>query len=99
MSEIRIDYTQVIRQAGTMKDLSDDLDREIRALENTLEQIRLHWLGPAATEFKKHLRVLIADLKVTKNNMSRVSSTINNVAVRYKQEEERQAELAKQLTE
>lgn len=95
LSEFRINYGQVIRQANTINNLSTDLDREVRSLENILTNIRSDWKGPASIAFQKHLTILIADMKQTKYSMSSVSSTIKNVATRIQQEDERQAELAR----
>ncbi|MBR4357542.1 MAG: WXG100 family type VII secretion target [Butyrivibrio sp.] len=97
MARFRINYSQVIRQADTINNLSSDLDREIRKLDSMLNASRSSWIGPAATAYYNHLTLLIADMKKTKYSMSSVSSTIKNVATRIQREDERQAELARRL--
>lgn len=97
MAGFRINYNQVVRQANTMSELSGDLDKEIKNLDNLLSSVRSNWKGPASTAFQNHLSILIADMRQTKYSMSSVSSTIKNVATRIQQEDERQAELARQL--
>ena len=97
MAGFRINYTQVVNQANTINNLSGDLDREIQKLDSILSSVRSNWRGPASTAFQNQLTLLIADLKKTKYSMSSVSSTIKNVATRIQQEDERQAELARQL--
>lgn len=94
----RINYNKVISQANDIKDLSDDLNREISNLENLLERIKREWCGPASDAFQKQLLILIADMKTTKYNMSSVSSTIKNVAKRIRDEDEEAAERARQAS-
>jgi WXG100 family type VII secretion target len=97
LSGFRINYDQVIRQANTISNLSDDLKKEINKLDNILTNVRSNWKGPASQEFQRHLTLLIADMKETKYSMSSVSTTIKNVASRIKKEDEDQVELAKKL--
>jgi len=97
LSGFRINYGQVIGQANTIRNLSGDLEREIKKLENILTNVRGNWKGPASQAFQRHLTILIADMKQTKYSMSSVSSTIKNVATTIHREDERQAELARQL--
>ena len=82
-----------------MSNLSGELDSEIKKLDELLTSVRSNWKGPASTAFQNHLSILIADMRQTKYSMSSVSSTIKNVATRIQQEDERQAELARQLAE
>lgn len=99
MAGFRINYGQVIGQANTINNLSGDLDREIQKIENILNSIGSNWKGPASTAYQNHLKLLIADMRKTKYSMSSVSSTIKNVATRIQQEDERQAQLARQLAD
>ena len=97
MAGFRINCGQVVGQANTIDNLSSDLDREIQKLDNILNSVRSNWKGPASTAYQNHLTLLIADMRKTKDSMSSVSSTIKNVANRIQQEDEHQAELARQL--
>lgn len=97
LAGFRINYGQVIGQANTINNLSGDLDREIQKLDNILNSVRSNWKGPASVAYQNHLTLLIADMRKTKYSMSSVSSTIKNVATRIQEEDERQAELARQL--
>lgn len=99
LTGFRINYSQVIRQADTINNLSVDLDREIQRLDSILTSLQSNWRGPASTAFQNHLILLIADLRKTKYSMSSVSTTIKNVATRIRQEDERQAELARKLSD
>lgn len=92
MAGYRINYNRVVSQANDIKDLSNDLGREISDLENLLAKIKREWFGPASAEFQRQLQMLIADMKTTKFNMSSVSSTIKNVAKRIRDEDEEAAE-------
>ena len=92
----RINHSKVISQANDMNDLSRDLNREIQKLEDLLSQVKREWKGPASDAFQSQLVMLIADMKITKHNMSSVSSTIKNVANRIQREDDRLAEKLKQ---
>ena len=83
----RINYNNVMSQANDIKILSNDLGKEIANLENLLSQIKSEWCGPASEEFQKQLLMLIADMKTTKYNMTNVSSTIENTAMKIQEED------------
>lgn len=83
-----INYNNVVLQANEIKDLSENLGREIANLENLLSRIKSEWFGPASDEFQKQILILIADMKTTKYDMSSVSTTIKNVADKIQQENE-----------
>lgn len=99
MADFRINYRQVVGQANKINSLSGDLGREISRLEQMLGAMGTHWKGPASNEFKKHLRLLVADMKKTRSNMSNASSTMKDVADRIQKEDERQMELAAKLVQ
>ena len=84
----RINYNTAVSQADSIKDLSDDLGREITQLDNLLARIKNEWKGPASEEFQKRLRSMIADMKTTKSDMESVSSSIKTVARRIKREDD-----------
>ena len=93
----RINYGQVVGQANEISNLANDLNREVQKLESILSTIQSGWKGPASTAYQNHLNLLIADMRQTGGSMSSVASTIKSVAWQIQQEDERQAELAKQL--
>lgn len=93
----RINYSQVLRQARTIKNLSDDLNREIRRLEEILTSSKNVWKGPASNAYQINLKRLVDDMKQTKYDMSNISSVIISTATRIQKEDERQAELARKL--
>ena len=99
MSAFRINYNQVIKQANQIKTLSEDLDREIRKLNDILNSTKSDWKGPASTTFQNHLSLLIDDMKNTKKSMANVSSTIKYIAREIREEDEREAELARELAD
>ena len=99
MAGFRINHSQVVRQANKISDLSDDLSNQIVNLEVILASVNSNWNGPASKQYQNHLKLLIADMKKTKHSMSRVASTIKNVADRIQREDERQAERARRLAE
>ena len=76
----KINYNLVVSQATDIKDLSTELDIEISNLENLLEQIKSDWHGPASNEVQNQLLILIANMKMTRHNMSNASSIIIDVA-------------------
>ena len=97
MAEYRINYSQVIRQANSIDSLADDLGRQIQRLNNILSSLNSGWQGPASSAFRSQLSRLISDMNSTRSSMSSVSSTISNVAYTIQKEDERLAELARQL--
>lgn len=97
MAGFRINYPRVISQANSINNLSYELGREIQQLEGILADVKANWVGPASQTYQKQLLMLIADMKSTKFKMSSVSSTIKNVANRIQREDERLAELSKNL--
>lgn len=97
MAEFRINYPKVISQANSINNLSQELGREINQLENILADVKANWAGPASQAYQKQLLMLIADMKSTKFKISSVSSTIKNVASRIQTEDERIAEISKNL--
>ena len=84
----RINYSTVISQANTIKDLSSSLEDEISSLENLFSRIKNEWKGPASTEFQKQLRSLIDAMRSTKSDMSSVSNAIKNAANEIDDEDE-----------
>ena len=74
-----------------MRNLADDLAKEIARLEDLLAQIKRNWCGPASDAYQNQLIMLIADMKTTKYNITSVSTTIKNVADRIQSEDERLA--------
>jgi WXG100 family type VII secretion target len=97
VSEYRINYSQVIRQANTIDGLAGDLGRQIQRLNNILSSLNSGWQGPASSAFRSQLSRLINDMNSTRSSMSSVSSTISNVAYTIQKEDERLAELARLL--
>lgn len=97
MAGFRINYPRVISQANSINNLSYELGREIQQLEGILADVKASWVGPASQAYQKQLLMLIADMKSTKFKISSVSSTIKNVANRIQREDERLAELSKNL--
>lgn len=97
MAGFRINYPRVISQANSINNLSYELGREIQQLEGILADVKSNWTGPASQAYQKQLLMLIADMKSTKFKISSVSSTIKNVANRIQREDERLAELSKNL--
>lgn len=77
-----------------MRNLADDLAKEIARLEDLLAQIKRNWCGPASDAYQNQLIMLIADMKTTKYNITSVSTTIKNVADRIQSEDERLAKNA-----
>lgn len=97
MAGFRIDYQHVIRQASTIDDLADDLFRIIGQLEGTSSSVSGNWEGPASQVFQHRLTALLANMRETGTEMSRVSQSISHIATTIKREDDRQADLAKKL--
>ena len=83
----RINYNKVISQANDIIGLADDLSREISKLETLKNNICNNWAGPASEAFLKQLTQMIADMKITKSNMTSVASSIKSAANQIQQED------------
>ena len=94
---MRINYNQVIRQANSIDSQARQLESEIKKLETLLHSIGSRWEGPASVEYRKKISKLITNMRNTKNDMSNAASLIKNVANKIKREDEKQAELARNL--
>ena len=96
MTTYRINYSRTINQAEDIKDLSRDLGTEIEELQNLLSNVKNDWKGPASEAFQKQLKLLIADMKATKESMSDVASDIKAAAKQIQREDEAAAEAEKE---
>lgn len=85
----RINYNQAITQANDIKGLSTELNNEIASLESLLARVKNEWKGPASDEFQRRLQMMITDMKITRDDMASVSSSIKVEANRIQQEDDR----------
>lgn len=84
----RINYNKTIDQADDIKDLAKDLGAEIEELQTLLSNVKNEWKGPASDAFQKQLKMLITDMKATKESMSDVASDIKSAAKQIQREDE-----------
>ena len=80
-----------------MIDLADDLDKEIKNMLELIRDTQQNWIGPASIEYQRHFINLTGDILDTKTSMYGVANDIKSIATRIQQEDERQAELARQM--
>ena len=85
MAQIVIDYNTVMGQANDIGSLSDELRNEISKLESLLGRIKSEWCGLASDEFQGQLQKVIADIRITSNNMLDVSGVIKDILARLVQ--------------
>ena len=93
----RINYNQAITQANNIKGLSTELNNEIASLESLLARVKSEWKGPASDEFQRRLQMMITDMKITRDDMSSVSSSIKAEATVIQQEDDRINAIAETL--
>lgn len=99
MPLFRINYFQVISQANTIKDLSDDLKTQISRLQALENEIKANWQGRASETLLNQIQILITDMNSTYNKIFNVSTTIKNVANRIHREDEEAAARARALAQ
>lgn len=98
MATFRINYSRVMSQVNSMNNLGNNLNSEIRKLDNMLNEIKSNWNGPASNAYQRQLDKLVVDMKRTRGKMVDIAGTIGNVARRIQLEDERAAERAKKLS-
>lgn len=84
----RINHSKVISQADSIRDDADQLNVQIRLLNQLEQECRLCWKGDAADAFLSKLNQLKAEMTRTKNQMSNLASTIKYCADRIQREDE-----------
>lgn len=84
----RINHSKVVSQADSIRDDADQLNAQIRLLNQLEQECRLCWKGDAADAFLLKLNQLKADMTRTKNQMTNLASTIKYCADRIQREDE-----------
>lgn len=84
----RINHSKVISQADSIRDDADQLNAQIRLLNQLEQECRLCWKGDAADAFLSKLNQLKTEMTRTKNQMSNLASTIKYCADRIQREDE-----------
>ena len=96
---IRINYDQVIRQANEIESIAGDLDGVKKELQNIISDLDINWDGEASKIYLQRCTQLGEYVREVSRDMSRVSSTIKEVARIIKEADERARNLASKLSE
>lgn len=84
----RINFSKVISQADSIANDANDLATQIKLLSQLEQEVRSSWKGLASDVFIQRLETLKANIEQTKNQMSRLSSTIKYCAEKIQREDE-----------
>lgn len=88
----RINYSHEIRNAGKIRQLSDDLTNESNDLNNVINEVVYIWKGEAAKQFISKGGILEDDMKSTATKLDDLASNIESVAAEIKREDDRRLE-------
>lgn len=97
MSKLRINYSQVMRKADKIENLSRDIRKEIDRISNLEDSIKSGWKGKASDSFLRKLAESKMELEKTRRSMEELSEIIKKTAKSIKEKDERDAKMAKQL--
>ena len=95
--KFRINYSKVIQQANSVSDNADQLDAQIRALNQLEQECRSCWKSEAADEFLKKLGQLRNEMTGTKSQIETLASTIRDTADQIHREDLERAEREKKF--
>lgn len=84
----RINHSKVVSQADSIKDDADQLNTQIRLLNQLAQECRLCWKGDAADVFLLKLDQLKTEMTRTRIQMTNLASTIKYCADRIQREDE-----------
>lgn len=84
----RINYSKVISQADSILEDVNQLNAQIRYLEQMEQECRSAWKGEAADVFIHKLSTLRGEMVRTKSQMANLASTIKYCANRIQREDQ-----------
>lgn len=93
----RINHAKVIAQANSISDNADQLNAQIKLLNQLEQECRSCWKGDAADTFISKLNQLRNEMAKTKTQMVGLASTIKYCADRIQKEDEAQERRAAAL--
>lgn len=94
---MRINYTQVKKQAMEIEHLGDELKTIEISLRSLISEIPSYWKGEAASAYIKVCDQLRNEISLTEKNITNVSREIRTIADRIQREDEEIARLAATL--
>lgn len=84
----RINHSKVISQANSIGDNADQLNAQIKLLNQLEQECRACWKGEAADAFISKLSQLRNEMTRTKTQMTNLASTIKYCADRIQREDQ-----------
>lgn len=86
---MRINYEKVLRQAGQIEDLGDELKRIADEINTMMGEIPGTWGGEAANAYLKACEELKQKISSSSQKIKKISRDIRNAAQRIHEEDER----------
>lgn len=94
----RINYSKVVSQANSIQNNANQLNEQIKLLNELEQECRSSWKGGAADTFLSKLNQLKGEIEKSKKQMSNLASTIKYCADRIKHEDEEAEQRAQALS-
>ena len=92
-----INYHQVMRQADKIEDEAHDIQKEIRQLDELIDDIQAIWKSPAATVFLAECQTLRHQMQAAQSRINQAANSIRETARRIKEADDRAAEAATKI--
>lgn len=96
--KVRINYAKVNQQINALEKELNELNNQIKKIDQLMIDSRTVWKGQASEAFNKKVTMLRQELLETRQQMEYLITRIKTIANNYKKQEElqqRQAELLK----
>jgi len=84
----RINYSQVMGQVSSLKQLSKDTNKVANDLDSVLVQTVKVWSGDASQEFKKQCGIMIEEIESTAKKIYEIADKIASVAAQIEREDD-----------
>ena len=84
----RINYSQVMKQVSSLRQLSKDTDIVANNLDGVMLQTTKVWSGEAASEFKKQCGIMIEEIESTAKKINELADDIASAAQQIEREDD-----------
>lgn len=97
MTPIRVNYSNVFRQAATLQRLGAEHRRAADALDAQRATVVAAWRDPAGAAYAAAASRLAAEMRASANELSSLGAQIKDAAIKFKAQEEANAKAARGL--
>lgn len=97
MAIIRVNYQNVDRQVGRLRQIGEEHRRAADMLDTQRAALANAWQDPAGAAYCAAASSLVAEMRATADDITRLAHQIKDAAVRYRQQEEAGVQAARRL--